>query len=291
MIATLKDMIGRPVAFYVSLANITGSAPAGLMLSQALYWTERTTDPEGWFWKTREGWQRELGLTRCEQETARHLLRESGIWQERRAGLPARMHYRLDLAALDSLLSKSAGKPQTGSEQSGPERTPPTGLPKTVAMAGGNPPSRAGENPPAFLPETTAETPPERNQHACSAAMKAWLKAWVGIKEELQAHLPAAERKLWLRPAMLLKVLSGNVLLIALPPNGRIIEAAGARKPLIAALAVKRGFQGVSFTRYPDDHDRKRLAEENPEFYAQMFGNGRSRGREGAAVTATANHS
>ena len=74
---------------------------AAAMLGQAIYWNDITTDPDGWFWKTREDWEQELYLTREEQENARNHLRALGdIWQERRSGLPAKLYFRVDLDAL-----------------------------------------------------------------------------------------------------------------------------------------------------------------------------------------------
>ncbi len=77
-------------------------ALAALMLSQALYWMERS--PRGEFWKSEREWQQELGLSRREQETARKRLRAAGFWSEVRKGVPARMFYRVDTKALKSAL-------------------------------------------------------------------------------------------------------------------------------------------------------------------------------------------
>ena len=37
---------------------------AALLLNQLLYWSDRTSDPEGWFSKSADDWQAELGLSR-----------------------------------------------------------------------------------------------------------------------------------------------------------------------------------------------------------------------------------
>ena len=49
---SLLDLLDRPIAFHRVFVTITGSLAAGVMLSQALYWSRRTKDPEGWFYKT-----------------------------------------------------------------------------------------------------------------------------------------------------------------------------------------------------------------------------------------------
>lgn len=98
----------RYVAYHPKLVQLTGRVTAGLMLSQAIYWTKRLalTEParQGWFWKTREDWRNETGLSRWEQDTARRALKELGLWQEKRIGMPARVWYRIDLDTLGRLL-------------------------------------------------------------------------------------------------------------------------------------------------------------------------------------------
>jgi hypothetical protein len=132
---------------------------------------------------------------------------------------------------------------------------------------------------------------PERVQKGCTARERykeeptdpieptklstagAALKAWLWIKTELQKQLPEQEWRLWVRPAYLLKVLSGSTLLVALPPSGRIIEAAQIRAPDVLAVIARECGYVVKFTRYPDGYDRERLRAEYPEFYGQMLGN------------------
>ncbi|MBK6744547.1 MAG: hypothetical protein IPG66_16920 [Hydrogenophilales bacterium] len=97
----------RCVAFHPKLVHLTGRVTAGLMLSQALYWTRILADQptrQGWFWKTRDDWRNETGLTRREQDSARRALKSLGLWQERLVGMPARVWYRVDLDTLGRFL-------------------------------------------------------------------------------------------------------------------------------------------------------------------------------------------
>lgn len=98
------DLLDRPIAFHRSFVTLTGSVTAALMLSQAMYWAKRTSDPEGWFYKTQDDWQEETGLSRFEQESARKCLMALGVWHEERRGIPAKLYYRIDLAALEKAL-------------------------------------------------------------------------------------------------------------------------------------------------------------------------------------------
>ncbi|MHB8654995.1 MAG: hypothetical protein ACYDA9_14085 [Terriglobia bacterium] len=86
------DLLDRPIAFHRCFAKLAGSVHAGLMLSQAIYWSGRTSDGSGWFYKTRRDWMQETFLTRAEQETARRQLKRAGdFWHEKREGVPARL--------------------------------------------------------------------------------------------------------------------------------------------------------------------------------------------------------
>jgi len=106
----LSDLLDRPIAFHRAFVEPAGSVAAALMLSQAVYWSKRTTDKTGWFYKTQEEWQEETGLSRSEQEIARKHLRASGFWNEQRRSVPAKLFYRIDFRGLQSSLQKSAYK-------------------------------------------------------------------------------------------------------------------------------------------------------------------------------------
>ena len=91
----LDNLLDRPIAFNPSFKKITGSTNAALLLSQAFYWTKRTTDLNGWFYKTREDWMEETGLTESELDGAREKCRAAGVIEEKLKGVPATVHYRV----------------------------------------------------------------------------------------------------------------------------------------------------------------------------------------------------
>jgi len=114
----LLNLLDRPIAFHRVFADLTGSIPAALLLSQALYWQRRCPDGRnGWWWKTSEEWFEEWfeesRLTRREQQSARKTLVKLGILEETKKGVPCRLWYRLDLNNL-MLLIQSAAPRQTG---------------------------------------------------------------------------------------------------------------------------------------------------------------------------------
>ena len=122
----------RPIAYHAVLAKAVGSATAGIFLSQLLYWTPRAQDKEGWIYKTQSDIHYETALTRREQETARKILRTSGVLQEKRAGVPSRLYFRVDMEGLTSLLGESTGNDDQWNRPSTPDDPDPSGYPHDV---------------------------------------------------------------------------------------------------------------------------------------------------------------
>lgn len=96
----IKKLLKRPVAYHRSFCEMTGKACAGVMLSQAWYWSSRTDDDDGWFYKTGKEWREETGLSRTEQETARKRLIALHLMDETERGMPCRMHFRVNIEAV-----------------------------------------------------------------------------------------------------------------------------------------------------------------------------------------------
>ncbi len=80
------------------------------------------------------------------------------------------------------------------------------------------------------------------------------------MKEVLRTELDPEEWELWVRPARLLRAMDSRTMLIAVPPNGAITDAAVKRKQLLNEIAGRAGF-GVALTHYPDDWEREQLKE------------------------------
>jgi hypothetical protein len=110
--SAVRALLVRPVAFHPALARLCGSVTAGLMLSQALYWSERTQDADGWFYKTAAEWAEEICLTRTEQDTARKKLVELGLIETELRGMPAKVYYHVDLDKVCEAISQDAAMPQ-----------------------------------------------------------------------------------------------------------------------------------------------------------------------------------
>src|SRR5438132_14420078 len=72
-----------------------------------------------------------------------------------------------------------------------------------------------------------------REKHHASGALSGALKDWFSIKEKLKTQLSAEEWNLWVRPARLLKVVSGSCMLIAVPASNPIMLAAKGRQEML----------------------------------------------------------
>lgn len=138
----LQFLLDRPIAYHRCFVTVTGSVNAAIMLSQALYWSKRTTAPNGWFWKTQEEWEEETGLTRYEQEGARKLLKKTGFWNEKLVGVPATLHFEIDYDVLDKVLSQ-------------------TSMRKNHKLDVEEPPNQIGEKPQTKGTEITSENTTE----------------------------------------------------------------------------------------------------------------------------------
>lgn len=111
------SFLDRPIAFQRVFVEFGAGITGALFLSQCVYWANRTTDKEGWFYKTQDEWQDETGLSRYEQEGARKKLRELGLIEEMKAGVPAKLFYRVDeqvICNMINLASLDAEIPHTG---------------------------------------------------------------------------------------------------------------------------------------------------------------------------------
>lgn len=81
----LFEILQRPIAFHPVLAEIAGSAKAGIILSQAMYWAKVSDRDDHSFYKTREEWMKETTLTKREYDNAMASLKELGFIETEQA--------------------------------------------------------------------------------------------------------------------------------------------------------------------------------------------------------------
>jgi hypothetical protein len=152
LVATdLKELLDRPIAYHRIFARVGGGPLAGIFLSQAIYWSQRTNDPDGWFYKTRGDWFLETELTRRHQETARRNLRQVGVLEERLSGVPAQLYFRVNLGQLQKLITDLLdGK-----------KSVPASRAESAQQEGTKRANKKGAFAPAIKSETTSENSSE----------------------------------------------------------------------------------------------------------------------------------
>lgn len=143
--------LDRPIAFHRSFIDLGVGVTGALFLSQSLYWSRRTKDRDGWFYKTGVEWQEETGLTRREQDGARNRLKKVGVLEEIKRGVPCRVHYRVNIEKLDLIMSDMAAQKE---HQFAQNRQ--TGLHKTANTVCAKPPNKLAQNS-QTISETTTE--------------------------------------------------------------------------------------------------------------------------------------
>lgn len=157
------------------------------------YWQGKQDDPDGWIYKTQAEIEAETGLSRSEQETARRLLRQRGLLQERYKGLPRRLEFWLDEQELENrwafFLEDKTEKPLLEDSKLTPKR-----ISRFPAKA----PQVQTESFHAQLPETLPERDSSIMQDDCIIACRNSADNSVGI---LQASLLNSCKQVCCNPA------------------------------------------------------------------------------------------
>ena len=91
------------------LTEITGSIESSIILSQLLYWQDKTKNPDMWIFKSYKDWILETGLKKCQILKARRILEDKlkivETITKKVRGAPT-LHYRLKIEALTKLIRK-----------------------------------------------------------------------------------------------------------------------------------------------------------------------------------------
>lgn len=184
----LASLLGdrEVIAYRPALARALGSPIAALYLGQATYWQSKVGIEEWWFKlrdadrdssgamippanRTRQSWEWELGMKRSDQEHARQLLKDAGLLEERRAGVPARLYYRVNLFALERFLL--AATQMAGSHHLDGE-IPPSGRREPAGKMDEIPPANSESISETIKNTTTTTVPPARTSSLTEVAAR-----------------------------------------------------------------------------------------------------------------------
>lgn len=191
--ALLSLLGSKTVSYKAEIAKALGSVPAAVMFSQAFFWQENAKFKTGlirigddvYFSKTSDEWEEETGLSKDQQLTARKILSSAGMMKEVKCGMPARMHYRIDI---DATVDGIARYNETGSVVVGKPAVQLSGNPRTSSgrfrrIDDGNPDNikesleslerrgREGKTPPARSENFTHSEPEKKESVSPAAAM------------------------------------------------------------------------------------------------------------------------
>jgi hypothetical protein len=101
----LEEILGRrSIQYRTVLARLCGSVNAGILLSQAIYWSTVTKHEGGWFYKTIPEWQIETYLSERQQTSARKILKKFLFWSEKRMGTNGKLYFRISYPELLSAI-------------------------------------------------------------------------------------------------------------------------------------------------------------------------------------------
>lgn len=92
--ALIAQFMGRQntIPVPVPFVRLVGDYTAAAFLAQVMYWSDRSTDQDGWFYKTGEEWTEEMLLT---PKQLRRCVKDCGnLVEVERRGIPAKNYYR-----------------------------------------------------------------------------------------------------------------------------------------------------------------------------------------------------
>jgi len=93
---TIRELLKRPIAYQPIVAKAFDSVTLAILWCQFYYWSDKTNDPDGWVYKTRQDIFDETGLGRKQQETAREKGAILGVLESQRRGPMGIVHFRIN---------------------------------------------------------------------------------------------------------------------------------------------------------------------------------------------------
>jgi hypothetical protein len=169
--------IPRP---YIALCG--GDILAALLLSQCVYWADRTQDDDGWFAKSYSDWQDELGMTQYQITRAAKLLADIGLETKLKKfnGAPT-VHYRINMDVFSQSIMKFLDNPISSNSTIDHEETSQS-LTKTTTKT-------TAEEKEAAVPEAENEKSPRPQNAMFDAVSWAWRNTSGGYVGKLIAFL------------------------------------------------------------------------------------------------------
>jgi len=104
-LAVINSLFKRQTVYIPIIAKATGSIKLAILWSQIHYWKDKTKDPGGWIYKSREELFDELTLSRSETENCRDIGIKTGILESMVRGTPPTVHFRVNMERTTELVA------------------------------------------------------------------------------------------------------------------------------------------------------------------------------------------
>lgn len=104
-LAVINSLFKRQTIYIPIIAKATGSIKLAILWSQIHYWKDKTKDPGGWIYKSREELFDELALSRSETENCRDIGIKTGILESMVRGTPPTVHFRVNMERTTELVA------------------------------------------------------------------------------------------------------------------------------------------------------------------------------------------
>lgn len=101
--------LGTPIVVHSGVTAMLGSTTASILLSHIMYWSDKTDNPLG-FYRTLDELKAETSLTENELRTARKLLVNLGLVDEKYARLEHRLYFKFNVQIFDKLFGEHLAK-------------------------------------------------------------------------------------------------------------------------------------------------------------------------------------
>lgn len=101
--------LGTPIVVHSGVTAMLGSTTASILLSHIMYWSDKTDNPLG-FYRTLDELKAETSLTENELRTARKLLVNLGLVDEKYARLEHRLYFKFNVQMFDKLFGEHLAK-------------------------------------------------------------------------------------------------------------------------------------------------------------------------------------
>jgi hypothetical protein len=159
--------------FFPAVAHLLGSVTAAVFLADLMRWEGKQHDPDRWIYKTAQDIYLETGLTSHEQRTARQILRAAEIVEEKYAGLPRKLYFRINSETLDTawIAFVHEREQSDGYQDKKPQGNPHNAVfrkaikPKTDKQASGKTASNSAGKQPATTTTNTTIDHNNRDDH------------------------------------------------------------------------------------------------------------------------------